>query len=207
MKRTISYLLSGAAAAFFVVGCASTKPLPRAYLESDHEMAVDYSRLKPKPVMRDSGQGGLIGILVNAGRGSNMREKLAGIQGETLKELLRQEITKQLEKKFIIAEDKKDLILDVNIETWGWFVPSTMLGIKTGAYQCEIMGRVRMLDVKLKNKEVACVDLHVQKPLGNDPTPASAQEALLGASHEFATKLAEFLLQRKTPDGKILKET
>ncbi|WP_043807722.1 hypothetical protein [Desulfatibacillum aliphaticivorans] len=158
-------------------------------------MSVTVSKIKDKPTMRDSGQGGLIGALVNAGRASGMREQLEGIKGETVRELLRQRLSEKMEEHYYIVDDEPQLAMEVKVSTWGWFVPSTMLGIKTGAYQCEIIGKVEIWDMTCKRKKkVAYVTAVSQKPLGDDPNKDFAQEALLLAVDDFAQKTAELLM-------------
>ena len=150
----------------------------------------------------DSGQGGLIGALITAtSRASNLKDKMAGIQGETVKELILQELNRRLEKSFVLGEAAKDLKMDVYIDTWGWFVPTTVLGIKTGTYQCEVIGRTTITDLRQKNKKVAFVPVIVQKPLGNKPEEVAAKEAIIEAAQEFANRTVDFLVgyQNQTP--------
>jgi len=80
-----------------------------------------------KATMRDSGQGGLIGVIVTAGRGSNMKEKLAGIQSETVRELFSQEFNRKVGEHFVLNQLTNDLKIQVTIQSWGWFVPTTTL--------------------------------------------------------------------------------
>ncbi len=178
-------------------GVKGPSPIPSTYYETEPELSVDIVKIAPKPVMRDSGQGGLIGLLVNSGRSSNMKEQLEGIKGETVKELLRQNISDKMEEVFDIAdvEDNPGLALDVNITTWGWFVPSTAFGIKTGSYQFEIIGFASVFDqMQPERKEIAYITAFSQKPLGNDPDKEETQQALLQAIDDFSTQVANMLL-------------
>lgn len=194
-RSLIGMFLVGAVCAVFTSGCATSRPLPKAYLEQDHEATVVMKRIRDKPQMQDSGQGGLIGALITAtSRSSNMKEKMAGIQGETVKELLLQELNRRVAEHFVLNQKTNDLKFDVTILTWGWFVPTTVLGIKTGAYQCQIVGRVDVYDVQQKMKRVAFVPVTVQKPLGNKPEEVAAKEAIIEAAQQFAVQAETFLL-------------
>lgn len=193
MKRVLRAGLACVAGLLLLPGCATHRPIPAAYLENEHEATVVIKRMPPKATMRDSGQGGLIGALVTSGRGSNMKEKLAGIQGETVRELFTQEFTRILGEHFTVNQQTNDLKIRVTIQNWGWFVPTTMLGIKTGAYQCEMTGMVEVFDMKNKQKKVAFTPVIVQRPLGNKPEEIAAKEAIVEVAQAFAVE-AERLL-------------
>ena len=178
------------------VGCGpKVMPIPGQYRNQDHEMTVAVIKIRDKPTMRDSGQGGLIGALVNAGRASSMKKQLEGVKGETIKELLRQKISEKMEEEFYVVDDEPQLAMEIELSTWGWFVPSTAFGIKTGAYQCEIIGKVIVYDLmEKKKKKVAWVTAISQEPLGDSPGKDYAMEALLHATEDFSQKAASALL-------------
>jgi len=178
-------------------GVKQPSPIPPTYYETEPELCVDIVRIAPKPFMRDSGQGGIIGLVVNSSRSNNMQEQLEGIKGETVQELLRQKISDKMEAVFDIAdvEDKPGLALEVTVTTWGWFVPTTAFGIKTGAYQFEIIGAATVFDqTQPERKEIAWISAFSQKPLGNDPDKDETQQALLLAIDDFSTQVANMLL-------------
>jgi hypothetical protein len=184
-------------ALLFCSGCASSRPVPRSYFQQPCQLSVEVVRIPPKPAMRDSGQGGLIGALVTStSRASNMREKMAGIQGETVKELLRQEMVGQMQDSFQIVESSKDLKLEVNVNSYGFFVPTTVAGIKTGGYQMEILGGVEVRDIKSK-KKVAFTPVTAQAPLGSKPTADAVPEAVGQTIKTFATSTRNVLLKQK----------
>lgn len=198
MKKILilSFLL--ALMSVLISGCA-TGPvqLPAKYFEKQHEISISVVKIDDKPRMRDSGQGGLIGAIVNAGRSSSMQEIFDGIKGETVKELLRQQIANKLEGPFVIEEESKDLSLEITVNTWGWFLPTTLFGIKTGSYQLEIFGEVSIYELKREKEQIAFVRAYAQKPLGNDPSSTECQQALKLAIDEFAQQVAEFVLKEK----------
>lgn len=181
-----------------ISGCVTApKNIPSSYFEKQHDIAVNVVRINEKPIFRDSGQGGLIGAVVAMGRSGTMKEMFEGIKGETVKELLRQEIENKLESTFVIDEESKDLSLEVNVVQWGWFLPTTALGIKTGSYQLEINGSARVFELTPIKKEIAVVNVLSQKPLGNDPTSEICQQALKEAIEDFARQVAASLLKEK----------
>jgi hypothetical protein len=69
--------------------------------------------------------------------------------------------------------------------------------MKTGSYQLQINGTVTVFDLLQQRKTVGYVTGLSQQPLGNDPTPADTQEALLKAVDDFTTKAADIILAQK----------
>jgi hypothetical protein len=197
MKKNLYVAIVTFCAFIFIQGCAAgPKPIPAAYFDKQHQISVQVSRIGD-PSFRDSGQGGLIGLAVGLGRSSDMKEMFAGIKGDTVKELLRQEIEKKLEGAFAVEDDSKDLALEVQITQWGWFLPTTAFGIKTGSYQLEIIGQVSVNEITPEKKQIAGLSVYSQKPLGNEPTAELTQQALKQAIEDFAEKAKVTLLQEK----------
>jgi len=181
-----------------IYGCASAPPnLPSTYFENQREMSINVVKINDKANFRDSGQGGIIGAVMSISRSSNMQEMFEGIKGETVKELLRQEIEKKLESTFAIDEESKDLGLEIEVSQWGWFLPTTAFGIKTGSYQLDLVGSVSVYDLRSEKKKVAQVKITSQKPLGNDPTALACQQALKQAIEDFAEQARISLLKEK----------
>lgn len=187
-----------------LAGCATPPtPIPAAYLDTDKEMSVDIVDIADKPQMRDSGQGGLIGAMVTAGRGKKLREKMEGVEGSAVKELVRQELTRNLEENFYIEEESEQLVVEVDIITWGWFLPTGILGIKGGDYQTEIVGEVRVIDLELPedDQQIAYAQaIRAFEPLGSDPDDAKLEESLLRCADSFGKQVVDFLLQRGSTD-------
>ena len=136
-------------------------------------------------------------IVTAAVRGSNMKERMQGIKGDAVTELVRQKMTEKLEQCFEVSETSKDLMTEVQITQWGWFVPTTALGIKTGSYQFMLNGTINVYDVAKNREQVGYVVAASQQPLGNDPTPQQSQEALLKAAEDFSNKAMAVILQNK----------
>lgn len=192
------YLLIFISGLLLISGCTTVKHLPANIFEEEHDLSVDVTKFPPKPRMRDSGKGGLIGLVVNAGRASKMKKIFDGIEGETVKELLRQQVRGELESVFYVDEERKDLALEINIVNWGWFVPSTVLGIKTGAYQLEIVGNVTVYNLNPGKEKIAFnKNIMSQKPLGNDPNSSDTQKMLIMAIEDFSDQVSKFVFHNK----------
>lgn len=136
--------------------------------------------------------------MITQGRGKKLREKMEGVEGSAVKELIRQELTRNLEEHFYIEEFSEELAVKVNVLTWGWFLPTGILGIKGGDYQTEIIGEIEVFDLQLPEDEqrIAYAQIRANDPLGNDPDDAKLEESLLRSADLFGTKVVDFLLQR-----------
>ena len=184
----------------FLTGCASIKPLPQAYLNPKHDIFVKIVKCPEKPQMMDSGQGGILGaIITGTSRKSTMKQMMAGIQGETVKELVRQEMNRAIQQQFNIVDSDTDLTLNITINNFGFFVPTTVAGIKTGAYQFQIAGTVEIVDSKLKSKRVASAIAIAQSPLGSKPSAEAVPDALTQSVKIFVENTVKALLMIKEP--------
>jgi len=204
MTKSNVLLLLCAGACFLVSGCYSPKPIPQAYFEQEPEMGVTVGKCPEAAQMRDSGQGGLIGALVTSGRASKMREAMEGIIGDTVKELVRQRFEAAIEDHFDVYEDGQ-LQTVIDIQQWGWFVPTTVVGIKTGSYQFTLSGMVTVTDREVKKKKkgkIATCQIVVSESIGDKPTAAASQEALLKCADKFATETVTFLTKEQTAESK-----
>ncbi len=177
-------------------GCYSPKPLDSAYFASKPAMSVTIGRCPEKAQMQDSGGGGPIGAIVNAGRASTMREAMSGIAGDTVRELVRQRFTEKMEEYFDVADDGQ-LKTVIDVYQWGWFAPSTMAGIRTGSYQFLLSGAVTITDNQQKDKKVAFLRQQTTEVIGNKPTAELSQEALLKCADKFAADTIAFLAKEK----------
>lgn len=199
LKNIARFGLLSIAISVLTTGCIMPPtPIPASYFNQNHEMSVKVTRCPPAPQMMDSGQGGIIGALVNATRASGMTKNMEGIKGETVSELLRQKVTGKMEDCFDVVDDQEQLAAEIAVTQWGWFVPSTAFGIKTGSYQLRINGDVTIYDkTQKRRKKIAYAPVFAQEPLGNDPAPDVAQEALLKAIDSFAGNSSAILLRTK----------
>jgi len=195
------FLLSISAIIFICYGCATVpKSIPVEFFNKDIEMSVGVTKCPEKPQFMDSGSGGIVGLVVAAGRSSEMRTKMEGIKGSTLKELIRQSITNKLEKHFEIVNTQAILSAEIDIHIWGWFLPTTSFGIKTGSYQFRISGSLTVFENKNGKKEVlAKTSVVVNQPMGNDPTKDITQEAMLKAIEDFNNKIISEILRDAKP--------
>ena len=150
--------------------------------------------------MRDSGQGGILGALITGiGRASDMRKAMEGIKGDAVRELVRQRFESAIENYFDVYEEGQ-LKTMVDIEQWGWYVPTTVAGIRTGSYQFSLVGMVSITDPEVKKKKgmIATCRIATSEAIGNKPTATASQEALLKCVDKFATEAVAFLAKEKT---------
>jgi hypothetical protein len=182
---------------FFISSCATTPPpiIPKDFFTEDHEISVEITQIKDDATMRDSGGGGIIGVIAKSVRAGNMEEIFAGIKGETVKELLRQQIENNLGEVFYIEDESEDLVLEVIITQWGWFLPTTAFGIKTGGYQLEISGQMAVYELNPTRKLLTKANISSQQPLGKEPTSEETNKALILAITDFSKKVSDFVLQ------------
>ncbi|MBW1743721.1 MAG: hypothetical protein JRJ47_09885 [Deltaproteobacteria bacterium] len=195
-KRFAQVVLLVVIAGLFITSCATKPtPIPTAYYHRDYEMTVTVTSCSEEPKMMDSDAGGIIGLFVRSARAGDMEEDMRGISGDTLSELLRQRISEKLEDYFEVVEDDPQLATEVSINQWGYFCPSTLMGIRTGSYQLRIMGVVEVYDTTQKKRErVSYVTAISEKPLGDDPEEEDAQGALLLAVDDYANKVVAVIL-------------
>ncbi len=180
-------------------GCYSPSPIPKTYFEKKCEISVSVGKCPAKAQMADSGQGGLIGAMVTADRATKMKAAMAGIAGDTVKELIRQRFGAEMEKHLDLNEDGQ-LQAVINISQWGWYAPTTVVGIRTGAYQFIIGGQVTVTDKGAKKKtQVGTVVVSATESIGNAPTAALSQEALLKCANKFAADAVSFLVKESQP--------
>ncbi|MEN6429202.1 MAG: hypothetical protein ABFE13_27970 [Phycisphaerales bacterium] len=203
MMRLNMLLLLCAALGCLGSGCYSPKPIPKAYFETKCDMSVAVDKCPEKAKISDSGQGGLIGAMVTAGRGDAMREAMSGIVGDTVKELVRQRFSERIEEHFDVY-DTGQLATVITIQQWGWYVPTTVVGIKTGAYHFIIAGSVAVNDAKRpKSKaKIAKMRVSAMEPIANKPSAELSQEALLKCADKFASEAVAFLVKQKTAQTK-----
>lgn len=202
-KNSVRVSAVGLIGILLLSGCATPpRPLPGTYLNTKHSISVQVKRCPDSPSLVVTEQGGLIGLAVNATRTSNMKSQMEGIRGETVKELLQQQIKSHIEKQFEVLDSSDDLELNVFIQNWGWFLPTTLAAVKTGSYEYQIAGTAEILDLRTQRKKVCHCVATAKAPLGDEPTAELCQTSLLTVCDEFARQVGEFILTGKTTQKK-----
>jgi hypothetical protein len=204
MLRLSVLVLLCAAIGSLTGGCYQAKPIPKAYFENKCDMSIVVDKCPEKAQMRDSGQGGLIGAMVTAGRAGAMNEAMSGIIGDTVKELVRQRFSEQMEQHFEVFETGQ-LAAVITIQQWGWYIPTTVVGIKTGSYQFTMSGIVAITDTKAQKKskaKIATTPVAVSEAIGDKPTAEASQQALLKCADKFAAAAVTFLVKEKAGEVK-----
>jgi hypothetical protein len=184
-------------------GCYSPKPIPADYFDQEPEMSVTVDKCPAKPRLADSGDAG--GNLITAavagvsamGRAGKMRDAMEGISGDTVKELVRQRFETAIEDYFDVYEEGQ-LQTTIDIDQWGWFVPTSVAGIRSGAYQFTLSGMVTIKDTEKKRKsKIAMIKTTAVAKIGDKPTSKESQEALLKCADSFATQAVSFLTKEQ----------
>ncbi len=204
MSRLSALLLLCVAVGSLAGGCYSAKPIPQTYFSTKCDMSIVVDKCPEKAQISDSGQGGLVGAMVTAGRASAMHEAMSGIIGDTVKELVRQRFSERMEEHFEVYETGQ-LATVITIQRWGWHVPTTIAGIKTGSYQFLLSGMVEIRDTRVPKKsksKIATTPIAVTETIGNKPTAEVSQEALLKCADKFANEAVAFLVKEKTAQPK-----
>jgi hypothetical protein len=179
------WLSLAAACALLASGCATHQPIPKTYLDQSKHARLVIQKVPPAPTMADSGQGGLVGaIITGTSRANNMKEKLAGIHGDQVQEAFTQAFQKSMGEHLVVGDSDGELRIVVNIDTWGWYVPTIDFGIKVGDYECQVVGRVDVFDTQ--DKKVAFAHLRVAEPLGSKPEEDNARKAVTQVAERFA---------------------
>lgn len=203
MTQKNAILLLCGIVACLASGCYSPKPIPKVYFETEYDMSIVVDQCPESAQMKDSGQGGLIGLMVTAGRASAMHEAMSGIMGDTVKELVRQRLSERMEEYFEVYETGR-LAMVITIQQWGWYVPTTVAGIRTGGYQFTLSGMVAVDDTQQPKSKarIASTQVAVSEPMGNKPTAEASQEALLKCADNFAAEAVAFLTKEKVSQSK-----
>jgi len=199
MKKSILLFFWFVGVNFVGTGCYSPKPIPKAYFDQNIEMNVTIGKCSQEAKMRDSGQGGLVGALVTGvKRAGDMRNAMEGINGDTVRELVRQRFESAIEEYFTIFEEGK-LKTVIDIDQWGWYAPTTVAGIRTGSYQFTLSGTISITDPEVTKKKglIATCKIATSEAIGNKPTAAVSQEAFLKCADKFATEAVKFLIKEK----------
>jgi hypothetical protein len=191
--RITAWAGPAAACVLFVTGCATHKPIPNTYLDKSHHAKLVVQNVPPAPAMRDSGQGGIVGAIITAtSRTSNMQKKLAGVHGDEVQTAFTQAFEKLMAEHLTVGDFDGELRLVVNIDSWGWYVPTTSFGIKVGDYECQIIGRIDVFDPN--DKKVAFAKIRVAEPLGSKPEEDGARKAVTEVAERFATMAEKALV-------------
>jgi hypothetical protein len=91
-----------------------------------------------------------------------------------------------------------DLKLNIRVDIYGFFVPTTVLGIKAGAYQFQIIGYVEARDAKKKGKKVAFAkNVISQVPMGSKPAKELVPEAIAQCVQKFAAAVKSSLINER----------
>lgn len=192
-RQTVAWLSAVVCCGLLWSGCATHQPIPQIYLGKAHSAELVIQKIPAGPDMMDSGQGGLIGALITAtSRANRMKEQLAGLDGAQVQGPFLDAFSRLIGEHVTLADSPSELRVVVNIDTWGWHVPTIDFGIKVGQYECQLIGRVDVFDAQ--EKKVAFARVRVAEPLGSKPEPESARRAVALVAEDFAVATEKVLI-------------
>jgi hypothetical protein len=183
---------------FILNSCATTKYIPVSYFQHRHTAQV---KVRPIPApshteQKDHDEGlvaSLVSTAVKSDRAASMRATFAHIDSDKIRDDLKENISKKIKEYYDVAEKSHDLMIEVEISSWGWILPTGPFGIRLGSYQLQLTGQVRVYDVTDHNKEIAYTTINTQEEMRDQMSPAETTRRVNRAIDEFSEMAAEFL--------------
>lgn len=180
-------------------GCATTKYIPSEYFNQKHAMQVSVKNI-PSPTHSEDAGGGNSGLIesaikttVKGSREQELREVFKHIDEEQVRKTLEDQISQKIKKFYDVNPESTDLLVAIMIKRWGWSLPTADFGIRTGSYQLDILGEVRVYDLNPTRREIAHISLLAQEIIKDRNNVEETKRAISRASDEFADLAAEFL--------------
>ena len=186
--------------AFLAAGCATNRTIviPASYLDTPaNKMGVEMKACPSKANLPQVG-GGILTMAVLAARRASVSDKFEGISGDTVQDLIQQEIERKLGAHFDVGGTDTPLVTEVTITHWGLNSNSTLVGIKTSGWFFQIIGSATVYDRATKRRtKIGHISAQsTSAALGNDPTPQEVQEAMLKAVDSFSQFVVDTLVKK-----------
>ncbi len=182
---------------FLFAGCATTKYIPSHYFNEKHAMAVQVKNLPSPSHEQDNTSGGFleaaIGAATKGERERELQKVFKDVDQEEVRASLEKNISERIKKYYQPKTDSDDLSVEVRIIRWGWILPTANFGIRIGSYQLEILGEVRVYDLKTAKKEIAHDIVVTQETINDRLNVEETKKAITKVTQEFAEITAEFL--------------
>ena len=181
-------------------GClAMPKMLSPEYFEPRRTLAIEVAGGLPTPTLHtDQPQGHIAGTTWLV-RNQAMQNRMGGITTNQIHEAVEQALAKQLADTFTVVPRDAQLALKVNIDDWGWYVPTGQFGESTDIHYFRIGGTASILDSDpaKTTAEVYFTYNSTDTPLGDHLTKEKCEAALPKAAEEFAAQIVRFILKGK----------
>jgi hypothetical protein len=195
MKRT-PWILPACLAGLLSGGCVHAPVmLPVEYFTPPRSISVQVVHCSDAPVLRtDQPVGNTTGIGWMS-RNETMRSRLARIAPKQIELAVEKELMIQLAPEFPIAGGGAQLVLEVSIDEWGWYVPIGRFGDASGPHHFRIRGSTTITDPARDDGVVFYSSNCTDSPLDNHQSQEACEAALPEAAEDFAAQVVRSLLQ------------
>ena len=183
----------------FMSGCFGPKYIPSSYFLSRHDLKVDVKSI-PDPVHLEESSsqsnsllGDIIKAAANSSRKADLQKAFAHIDSDEVRNNLQASISAKIEDHYNVKHDSKDLAVEVKINSWGWILPTSSMGIRTGSYYLQMTGKVVVYDEYPSRKEIGHIYLTTREAMQDNMSPEETTRRVKRAVDEFADLSGDFL--------------
>jgi hypothetical protein len=199
MKVKLALILA-AAAAFFLTGCASTKPIPASYFGGENKMAVRVVRIPAGPSIenKSGNAGGLASAIAASINDSIERNRLIKRMGEVKPDEVVELVTSKVEAGTTggipIVKEGNNLLMEIEIEHWGWRRNTGLLvGPAIASLSATIDAKVSVYDVSQAKVKVAESKITGEERVGRSPQHEDLPRGLEMCAEDLAAKIHYFI--------------
>jgi hypothetical protein len=188
-------LLLAAALAFFVTGCASTKPLPASYLGGENKLAIQIVKIPAKPqIQGGSGGVGLAGALAASITDSLERNRLVKRMGEVttndVVSLVTTKVEEEVAQTIGVVKEGNNLLMEIEIQQWGWRRNTGLwVGPAFASLSSTIVAKVRVFDLAGGRVKVAESTITGSEEVGRSPEHQDLRRGLEMSAQDLADKI------------------
>jgi hypothetical protein len=126
-----------------------------------------------------------------------MKNRLQSLTAEKIKADVRDAVAAALGEAFVIDDASAHLVMEVEIKSWGWAVPTDAIGSATETYDFQFMGTARIRDLA-KNGQVVYMGYDSSRvPIGMPVVEETCLRAYPKAVEAFAQDIAKFLFRSR----------
>lgn len=196
VSKKSSVFLGLGAFACLIASCVSMpKMLPAEYFNPKHTLAVRVTACAPKPELRTETQKGNIAAITDLVRQKAMEDRMMGITPERITAALTQELKNQLGDLFLITSGDAQLLLEVEVEHWGWYVPTGKYGESTDIHYLHLSGQANIFDPAHGSESVYYTANSTDTPLGDHLTAEKCEAVFPLAVADFSAQIKRFIAE------------
>jgi hypothetical protein len=192
-------LALGLAGIFAGGGCVSLpQGLPASYFSVRHDLQVMVTQCSTAPTLVSGApQGPSLAGAAFLVRETAMKNRLKQLSAGTIKEAVAKAVAAELGGVFQVTGVSSQLVLEVEITSWGWVVPVDARGVATEAYKLQLMGKVRIRDLQSGGQTVYVGYDSAEVPIEMPVTEETCMLAFPAAVDAFAKETARFILRTR----------